>query len=143
IERIVLLGLGDFVEHDDMRPSQHRAVDRLVIQQSLDAGQLLYAVTHTAMRLAPRVSLRIVGGNHDRTSQRPGYAGLGQLGYADTYAYLIGATLEQRLAHAIRARRVDVRNSESFFDGEVIAGQRSVWEHGASFRTSTGSYGGI
>lgn len=143
VTEIVLLVLGDLVEGDDMRPSQHQGIDRLVIQQTLEAGDLLYAVTEQAMKLAPKVRVRIVGGNHDRTSRKPGYGGLGELGYLDTYAYLIGMMLKQRLSQAEETGRVDVRNSETFFDGDIICGQRVIYEHGASFRTGQGSYGGI
>lgn len=143
IVEIVLLVLGDLVENDDMRPSQHQGIDRLVIQQVLEAGNLLYAVTQQAMELCSKVRVRIVGGNHDRTSRKPGYGGLGELGYLDTYSYLIGMTLAQRLTQAAEQGRVDIRNSETFFDGDIIAGQRCVYEHGASIKTSSGSYGGI
>lgn len=143
IVEIVLLVLGDLVEGDDMRPSQHQGIDRLVIQQAFEAGNLLYSVTQQAMKLSPKVRVRIVGGNHDRTSRKPGYGGLGELGYTDTHAWMIGATLEQRLSNAVKRGRVDIRNSETFFDGDIISGQRVVFEHGASIKVSSGSYGGI
>src|SRR5207253_2189896 len=89
------------------------------------------------------VRVHNVGGNHDRTSPKPGLAGLGQLGFHDTYAWLAGEYIRASHSQAIKEGRLAITNWESAFGYDIIAGQRTVFEHGASFKTSTGSYGGV
>jgi len=138
-----ILQLGDLVEGDGMRTSQVTGIDELVTKQTIDVVDILVEFIQNCETIFPVVNVRNTGGNHDRTSQKASYAGLGELGYHDTYAWLI-AEFERRIfKESIEAGRLTLRNSNSFFDGDIIAGQRVAYEHGASFKTSTGSYGGI
>jgi len=143
IERMYLFVLGDIVEGDGMRPSQHTKIDALVTRQTVQATDLLSYLIQHLLSFIPEVVVHVVGGNHDRTSQKAGDGGLGELGYEDTYAWLIGAFLERLFTKHVASGRLKLTNWASFFGGEVIYDRRFVFEHGASFPTSTGSYGGI
>lgn len=143
IDELWILQLGDLVEGDGMRNSQATGIDNLVTKQTIDVVDILAEFIQNCQTRFPKIHIRNVGGNHDRTSQKASNGGLGELGYHDTYAWLI-AEFERRLfKNAIDEKIMTLRNSNSFFDGDIIGNQRVVYEHGASFRTGTGSYGGI
>lgn len=143
VEECVILLLGDLVEGDGMRRSQTRRVDQVVTRQAIEAVDLLAWLLTQCLSAFPLVRVAVVGGNHDRVSERAGYAGLGELDPCDTYAWLIGASLERLFDTAIAEGRMRLVNHEAFFGAEWVAEQRIVYEHGASFRASTGSYGGV
>jgi hypothetical protein len=143
VDELVYFSLGDLVENDQMRSSQAGEIDSLVTQQAVDALDLEAWLLNQALATFPKVRLLHVGGNHDRTSPKPGSAGLGDLGFTDTYSWLIGAVLQRMFERAIDAGRLEIVNHESFFGTAIVAGQRCVYEHGASFKASTGSYGGV
>jgi hypothetical protein len=143
IEELVIFDLGDMVEGDQMRPSQAAEVDAPVTRQAVDVFDLQAWLLNQALALSPKVRFLKVGGNHDRTSSKPGNAGLGELGYVDTYSWLLGEMLRRMFSRAIDAGRLELDNCESFFGTAEIANRRVVYEHGASFKTSTGSYGGV
>lgn len=142
IEEVMVLVEGDIVDGDAMRPSQLRAIDIPVTEQALEAYRLLrYFMTQVAaFPGVKRVVAHVVGGNHDRTSARPGNAGLGETDYVDTYAWLMGSVLKESFRDD---PRLDVEVWDTFFGYTIFAGQRFVFEHGASFKTSSGSYGGV
>jgi hypothetical protein len=143
VEELVILDLGDIIEGDSMRFSQTSKIDRLATVQTVESTDLLNEVVAYGLKRFPKVRYRKVGGNHDRVSAKPGLAGLGELGYVDTFSWLAGAFQERMFSRAIEGGRLDFVNHESFFGTDVIAGQRCVYEHGASFRASVGSYAGI
>jgi predicted phosphodiesterase len=143
LDELVVLLLGDLVEGDGMRPEQAIMIDLLVTKQTVEVAGLLSDFLSYAMTRFRKVRVHNVGGNHDRVSQRPGLAGLGQLGFSDTYAWLAGEFIRAAHKPSIDAGRLEIKNWESFFGYDIIAGQRTVFEHGASFKTSTGSYGGV
>lgn len=143
IEELVIFDLGDIIEGDQMRPSQAWQIDSNVTRQAVDATDLEAWLIRQALGRFPKVRVLKVGGNHDRTSQKPGNAGLGELGYTDTYSWLIGEFLKRLFETSIAEGRLEFENFESFFGTAMVAGHRCVFEHGASFRASTGSYGGI
>ncbi len=138
-----LLNLGDMCEGDQMRVSQAAAIDAPVTTQAIDVLDLEAFLITKLLEHFEVVHVRRVGGNHDRTSAKPGNAGLGELGYTDTYSWLIGEFLKRMFSKVIDSGRLDIVNHESFFGTSVIAGMRWVYEHGSSFKTSTGSYGGV
>lgn len=143
IDEFVIFDLGDLVEGDQMRVSQAAEIDAPVTQQALDVLDLEAWLLNQALALFPRVRLLKVGGNHDRTSSKPGNAGLGELGYTDTYSWLVGAFLQRMFERSIDSGRLEIVNHESFFGTAIVADMRCVYEHGASFKTSVGSYGGV
>jgi predicted phosphodiesterase len=143
IPRLHILLLGDLVEGDGMRPEQAIQIDLLVTKQTVEVASLLNGFITYALTRFEEVDVDNVGGNHDRTSQKPGLAGLGQLGFHDTYAWLAGEFIRAAHARAILQKRLKLTNWESSFGYKLIAGQRAIFEHGASFKTSTGSYGGV
>lgn len=143
IQELVIFSLGDLLENDQMRVSQAAHVDSLVTRQAIDVTDLLSWFLQQATALFPKVRLLHVGGNHERTSPKAGNAGLGELGYTDTYSWLIGEFLRRMFERSIDAGRLEIVNHESFFGTSIVANQRCVYEHGASFKASTGSYGGI
>ena len=143
VDELVIFSLGDLVENDQMRESQAAHVDALVTRQAVDVFDLLSWLLYQATALFPKVRLLHVGGNHDRTTPKGGVAGLGDLGYTDTYSWLLGEMLRRMHERTIDSGRLVIQNEESFFGTAIVAGQRCVYEHGASFRASTGSYGGI
>ncbi|HYE58582.1 MAG TPA: metallophosphoesterase [Rhodothermales bacterium] len=143
VRRLTVLILGDTHEGSGMRPRQALEIDGTVTKQCVEVTDLLAWLLQQALSLFPEVVVHNVGGNHDRISQKPGLAGLGELAYHDTYAWLSGEFLRRMFSKAIEAGRLELTNWESFFGYAEIAGHRFVFEHGASFKTSTGSYGGI
>lgn len=143
IDELVIFSLGDLLENDQMRTSQAAMVDAPVTRQAVDVIDLEAELVNHALALFPKVRLLHVGGNHERTSPKAGNAGLGELGYTDTYSWLIGEVLRRQFERAIDAGRLEIQNHESFFGTAMVANQRCVYEHGASFRASTGSYGGV
>lgn len=143
ITELVILDLGDLHEGDSMRVSQAMKVDAPVTVQCVEVTDLLSELVNNALARFPKVKYRKVGGNHDRVSSKPGTAGLGELSMVDTFAWLGGEFLRRLFSRAIEDGRLDFVNHESWFGASIIAGQRFVYEHGASFRASTGSYGGL
>jgi len=142
ISKLHVVFLGDLVDGDDMRPSQHRHVEDVVTVQVIQAFDLLAWLLRQLMTLFPHIEIDMIGGNHDRTGRNRGDAGLGELDYIDTYAWLAGAFLERVLAADIEAGRLSVRNWQTFFGYKMVAGQRLVFEHGSSFKWG-GGYGGV
>lgn len=142
IEELVIFSLGDLMEGDSMRASQAAKVDQLASKQAMDVLDLEAELINNALSLFPKVRVLHVGGNHDRLSAKPGEAGLGELGYIDTFSWMIGGVLQRMFEKAIDDGRLTIVNHESFFGTAIVANQRCVYEHGASFRASTGSYGG-
>lgn len=143
IEELVLFDLGDMVEGDQMRPSQAAEVDAPVTRQAIDVFDLQAWLLNQALALYPKVRFLKVPGNHDRTSHKAGNAGLGELGYIDSYSWLLGEMVRRMFERSIDSGRLVVENNESFYGTTNIAGLRCVYEHGSSFKTSTGSYGGV
>jgi hypothetical protein len=134
--------LGDIVEGDSMRPAQLREIELPVVKQTVEGFDLLAYFLNSLLQLPGLENLYIdlVGGNHDRTTTKAGNAGLGETDFVDTFAWLIGAMLQRRFEDD---PRVTIKNWETFFGTREFAGLRHVFEHGASIRTSGGSYGGI
>lgn len=143
IEELVLFDLGDMVEGDQMRPSQAAEVDAPVTRQAVDVFDLQAWLLNQALALFPKVRFLKVPGNHDRTSHKAGNAGLGELGYTDSYSWLLGEMIRRTFERSIDANRLEIVNHESFYGTAIIANMRVVYEHGSSFKTSTGSYGGV
>ena len=143
VDEFVFFSLGDLLENDQMRPSQAAGVDALVTRQTVDVFDLEAWLLNQALSRFPKVRMLHVGGNHERTSPKAGNAGLGELGFTDTYSWLIGEMLRRMFERAIDSGRLEIVNHESFFGTAMVAGLRCVYEHGASFRSSTGSYGGV
>lgn len=143
IDELVILDLGDNHEGDSMRVSQAMKVDCPVTVQCIETTDLIAELVTWALIRFKRVRYLKVGGNHDRISSKPGTAGLGELSMVDTFAWLQGEFLRRLFKQSIEDGRLDLVNHESWFGAAIIAGQRFVYEHGASFRASTGSYGGV
>jgi hypothetical protein len=142
LEEIWNLFIGDIVDGDSLRPSHRAQVDLPVTQQVIESADLM-ALTIRRQLLLPgikRIYVDIVGGNHDRTTTRAGNAALGEADFVDTYAWLQGAILERWFEDE---PRVTIKNWESFYGYREFAGLRHAFEHGASVRGSSGSYGGI
>lgn len=143
VDTLAIMALGDLIDNDQMRPSQATGVDALVTVQFLGALDLFIWIVRQALRRFRQVIIEGVGGNHGRTSPKAGNAGLGELGYIDNYEWLLIATLERIFEKEIASGRLVIRNHDSFFGTTKIANLRIVFEHGASFRAGTGSYGGV
>jgi hypothetical protein len=142
VRRIWLNFLGDLVDGDCLRPAHAAQVDRVVMKQVIEVFDLCALFIRYILSLpgVEQVIADFVGGNHDRTSSRPGNASLGEVDYVDTYAWLIGSLLQRLFEND---PRVEIKNWETFFGYRKFAGMRHVFEHGASFRTSGSSYGGV
>lgn len=143
VEELVIFSLGDLVEGDQMRVSQAGAIDALVSRQAVDVADLETYLIQQALARFPKVRVLHVGGNHDRISSKAGNAGLGELGYTDTFSWINGEFLRRLFEKSLDSERLEFVNHESFFGTAHVAGLRCVYEHGASFRSSTGSYGGV
>lgn len=140
IQKLHVMALGDLVDGDDMRNSQHRKIGELLAPQTIRTARLLAWYVEEALQRYPEVEVEVVGGNHDRLSRKPGDSGLGELGYEDTAAWLIGEIL--RITFASEPR-VKITNWRSFFGLKIVCERRIVFEHGSSFRWGTGGYGGV
>jgi hypothetical protein len=138
--KLHILGLGDLIDNDDMRPAQHRSVEDVMTVQTVQAFDLFTWLVRQALTLFPTVEVDMVGGNHDRTSRQKGNSGLGELDYADTMSWLIGEFTKRMFENE---PRVKIRNWNTFFGYKHVAGQRVVFEHGSSIKWAANSYGGV
>lgn len=135
--------LGDLVEGDGMRASQSTKVECPVTQQVIAGFDMLAWLVRMALQIYAEVEVDMVGGNHDRTSPRPGDGGLGELSYVDNYTFLAGAFLERAMENDVATGRLKIRNWTTFFGYKLVSGLKVVFEHGSSFKWSVGSYGGV
>lgn len=142
IRKLMVVFNGDLLENDSMRASQARGIDRLVTQQAVEVFDLMGYTLRQLLTLpgVEEIEVHNVGGNHDRTSQKAGNAGLGELDYVDTYSWLVGTLLGRALADE---PRINITNWETFFGYAQFCGKRIIFEHGSSIRLGVGSYGGI
>ena len=142
IRKLLVVFDGDLLENDSMRASQAYGIDRLVTQQAVEVYDLMGFVLRQLLSFPgiEEIEVHNVGGNHDRTSQKPGLAGLGELDYVDTYSWLVGTLLARAFADE---PRIKLTNWETFFGYTTFSGLRVIFEHGSSFRLGQGSYGGI
>jgi hypothetical protein len=138
--KLHIIALGDLIDNDDMRPSQHRNVEDILTVQTIQAFDLFSWLCRQALTLFPEVEVEVIGGNHDRTGRAKGNAGLGELDYADTMSWLIGEFTKRQFENE---PRIKVRNWQTFFGYKEVAGQRVVFEHGSSIKWNANSYGGI
>lgn len=143
VDEFVLYDLGDQVEGDSMRASQAAKTDLPVTRQAVVFTDLQNEFIQNALNRFKKVRVHKVGGNHDRISSRPGLAGLGELDYVDTFSWICGAFQQRMFSKAIDEGRLEFHNYESFFGADLLCGKRVVFEHGASFKASSGSYAGI
>lgn len=141
VERTLIVVNGDMVDGDDMRNSQHRDIEMLVTEQTMKCLRLLISyIQHEAEITEGDVVVSFVGGNHDRTSRKAGNAGLGELGYTDTYAWMMGEMLKMLFEGN---ERITILNHDTFFGMLEFEGFRIVHSHGADVNWSAGSYGGV
>lgn len=142
LEDLWLNFIGDLVDGDCLRPAQAAMIDRVVTRQVLEVCDLASMFIRRCLTLPgiKRIVIDMVGGNHDRTSAKPGNAGLGELDFVDTYAFLIGHWLKTAFANEPRVR---IKVWETFYGYRVFGGLRHAFEHGASFKGGIGAYGGV
>lgn len=141
VRKLLVIVNGDIVEGDDMRPSQHREIDMLVTEQTMEGFDLLRMLLDGLRPIIrDEIVVSNVGGNHDRASRRPGNAGMAELGYIDSYAWLIGAMLQRWYADE---PSITVHNWETFFGRLTFGGHKLVHSHGADVNWSTGGYSGV
>jgi hypothetical protein len=142
IDEILVIFNGDLHENDSMRPGQAAKIDRLVTQQVVEVFDLASYVLRELLTFPgiKRIEVHNVGGNHDRTSPKRGDAGLGELDYVDTYAWLIGELLSR---HFESEPRLTFKNWATYYGYTEFAGRKIIFEHGSSFKGGAGSYGGI
>ncbi len=138
--KLHIISLGDLIDNDDMRPSQHRNVEDVMTVQTVQAFDLFTWLCRQALTLFDEVEVDLVGGNHDRTGRNKGNAGLGELDYADTMSWLIGEFTKRLFENE---PRIKVRNWNTFFGYKKVAGNRVVFEHGSSIKWAANSYGGV
>ena len=138
--KLHIIALGDLIDNDDMRPSQHRSVEDVMTVQTVQAFDLFSWLCRQALTLFPEVEVEVVGGNHDRTGRSKGNAGLGELDYADTMSWLIGEFTKRLFADE---PRIKVRNWNTYFGYKHVANHRVVFEHGSSIKWAANSYGGV
>lgn len=132
---------GDLLEGDDMRASQHREIEMLASEQAVEVFNLVcWDIDAHLEMVEGQVVVSFVGGNHDRLSKKPGNAGLGELGYKATYAWMVGEFV--RAAYANNPR-VKVINWATWYGHLKFAGQRIAHSHGADVKWTTGGHSGI
>lgn len=142
IKRILVVFNGDLIENDTLRAAQAAKIDRFVTQQAVEVFDLMGYVLRELLTLPgiEHIDAHTVGGNHDRTSRKAGSAGLGELDYCDSFAWVIGQMLQRAF---VDEPRVTIHNWDTFFGFAEFAGSKIVFEHGSSFRYGSGSYGGV
>jgi hypothetical protein len=142
LKRLWLNFIGDLVEGDCLRPAQLRHIDRMVVQQVVEVADLAALLIRRCLTLPglEEIIVDFVGGNHDRTTPRAGIAALGEADFVDTYAWLIGSWVQRMFENE---PRVSVTVWDTFFGYRQFGGLYHAFEHGASFRSGSGSYGGI
>ena len=142
VRRLWVLVLGDIVEGDSMRPAQLREIEIPVVKQTVEGADLLAYFIRSVGQLpgVEEVIVDCVSGNHDRTTTKPGNAGLGETDYCDSFAFLIAEMLKRAFSND---DRIEITNHESFFGVRKFGGLRHAYEHGSSIRGGGGSYGGI
>jgi hypothetical protein len=143
VHKLNHLFIGDIVEGSGMRPSQLRKIEDVVTRQLVQGFDLLAWLIRQELTIYPEVEVDVVGGNHDRTTQKPGDAGLGESSYIDTFSWLLGAFLERVLADDVASGRLKIKNWETFFGAKEVCGVKTVFEHGSSFKWAAGGYGGV
>ena len=131
---LVILDLGDNVEGDNLRPSQHRMVDQLVVQQTAEYGRLLADLIVSALTVFPRVRVERVPGNHGRTTQKASYGGLAELDPIDSFDWLGGEFAREILRPDIARGTVVFNNHSTYFADTYIRGKRVIFEHGSSVK---------
>jgi len=140
VRRTLIVVNGDMVDGDDMRNSQHTEIEYLVMEQTLKCYDLIVRfIDHEVEITTEDVVVSLTGGNHDRSSRKPGNAGLSELGYTDTYLYLLGGMLERTYQNE---KRVKIINNTSFFAKLNFSGHKIVHAHGSDIKWG-GGYNGI
>jgi len=137
-KELVIIDLGDDVEGSDMRSSQHRIVEPLVAKQSMEYGRMITEFTQTMLQVFPKVRWERIPGNHGRTSQRAGIAGLSELDPCDSWDWVAGVYLEVALRNAINEGRVSVNQHEGYVGKTIIQNRRVMFEHGSSIKGGSG-----
>jgi hypothetical protein len=139
--RLIILDLGDTVDGDDMRASQHRLVGPVVVEQVTMYARLLSPFVTSLLPSIPMIHIERVPGNHARTSQRPGLAGLAEIDPMDSYDWLGGESARESLREAIEKKRVSIVNHDTFYSTLEVFGYRVLFEHGSSLHGAGGSIG--
>ena len=131
---LVILDLGDDVDNDNMRVSQHRMVDQLVVQQTAEYGRLLAELVQDALSVYPTVRVERVPGNHGRTTQKSSYGGLAELDPIDSFDWLAGEFAREILRGDIAKGLVSLVNHDKWYGITEVQGHRVLFEHGASVK---------
>lgn len=140
-QKLIILDLGDTVDGDDMRPSQHRHVGPLVVEQCALYGRLLAQFISSLLHSVLEIHVERVPGNHARTSQRPGLAGLAEIDPMDSYDWLAGEFTREILRESIEAGRVTINNNQGIYSTIQLYEYNVLFEHGSSLRGSGGALG--
>lgn len=139
--KLIILDLGDDVDGDDMRPSQHRHVGPLVVQQCAMYGRWFAQFVANMLEYVPSIHVERVPGNHARTSQRPGLAGLAEIDPMDSYDWIAGEFAREILRDQIEQGLVEIINHETFYSALDVFGYKVLFEHGSSLKGSGGPFG--
>jgi len=139
--KLIILDLGDDVDGDDMRPSQHRFVGPIAVKQSVAYGRLLAQFVASLLPFVAEVQVERVSGNHARTSQKAGLGGLAEIDPASSYDWMAGEVARQILEGPIGAGRVTLTNHESIYAVTQVGDLNVLFEHGSSIRGAGGAVG--
>jgi hypothetical protein len=140
--KMLLILNGDIHEGDDMRNSQHRQIDMLAAEQHMLAVDLTLWFINELLAFIPELVVSNIPGNHDRIGRNAGNAGLAELGYQDSFAWMLGEHIRRAMKYH-GEKRVTVLNPKTFYSRLTFMGQRIVHAHGSDIKWSTGSYGGV
>ncbi len=137
ISELYLIDLGDDVDGDDMRPGQHRLVDKLAVEQSVEYANHLARLLRIIAEMGIMVHVYRVPGNHARVSQGKGIAGLAELDPMASYDWLAGEIVRGICQDAIDDGAITFSNDGSIYGTIDIYGQRILFEHGCSLSGGT------
>lgn len=142
VNTLTIFDLGDDVEGDNMRNSQHRIIDMMATEQTGAYAKMLAGLVMQLLRRYKKIRLLRVPGNHGRTTQRAGLGGGGELDPVQSYDWLAGLMVAQMCSKAVEDGRLEIINHRKPWGVTEMMGHTLVYEHGASISASQ-SFAGL
>ena len=144
-KKLLILDLGDSVEGQHMRASQHREADPVSVA-AVQTGLLIANLIRAALQIFQEVEYRSVPGNHGRVSQKTGTAGLDEVDPINSWdwistEYARGALGQFNGSDVDLPARLKIYNHGTYIAKTEVAGWPIVFEHGSQIKG--GSYGGV
>lgn len=135
IKELLILDLGDDVDGDDMRVSQHRLIDCYATEQAVNFGWMLgELIIDLGLRLDIELTVHRVPGNHGRIGAKAGLGGLAVIDPISSYDWIAG---EIARAYCLYARCAEIENHSTIHHFLEWNGHRILFEHGSGIGGSS------